>query len=504
MLLACSRRGAESSASAPNEAKRRATDVPSVAVMATSLAVDAGAPPGGSTESSAAADAPPELPAPASPSVSERAANPADRSAEALALDGLDVTRMRIDNGAATAPLSGGRTARLSIDPTLQRVALSVMRKYRVPEAAVVLMDVATGKVLVYASHVQSGERRDLCAEATAPAASVFKVVTASALVEQAGLQADHRQCYSGGEHRITAGDLVPNPRRDRTCDTLAGAMGHSINTIFARLSVAHLRPEELEAQARAFAFGGPFDFDVPVQASALRVPTEKLEFARTSAGFWNTTLSPVHAAWLSATIARGGEAVRPTLVSDVVSSDGGVQSASLFRAAPGGASRRVIRPATAKAVSTMMETTVTEGTSARAFRAPGGESFLPNVPVAGKTGTLTDASKNKYYTWFTGFTPSRADAATSVPRVAIGALVVNRASWTIKANVLAREVLRAYFAQHHAPGVTMPRAAAESDDNRSVTARERDEVARGRHDERGTHHLSTTPVTKHRRQRGS
>ena len=41
--------------------------------------------------------------------------------------------------------------------------------------------------------------------------------------------------------------------------------------------------------------------------------------------------------------------------------------------------------------------------------------------------------------------------------KVAFGVLVVNEPKWTIKANVLAREVLRAYFAEQHVPGVTSP-----------------------------------------------
>ena len=42
-------------------------------------------------------------------------------------------------------------------------------------------------------------------------------------------------------------------------------------------------------------------------------------------------------------------------------------------------------------------------------------------------------------------------------PEVAIAALVVNNPSWQIKGAMLAREVLRAYFAEHGAKGVTSP-----------------------------------------------
>ena len=55
----------------------------------------------------------------------------------------------------------------------------------------------------------------------------------------------------------------------------------------------------------------------------------------------------------------------------------------------------------------------------------------------------------------------------------AFGVLVVNDPKWTIKANVLAREVLRAYFASQHVPGVTAPRSADASSKDGAKDAKE-------------------------------
>jgi membrane peptidoglycan carboxypeptidase len=376
-------------------------------------------------------------------------------------LTGLELTTLTVFDTGVTAKLPEKKIAHLTVDPALQRVADGVMSMHHIPEAAVVLMEVQTGKILVYASHIEKGPARDLAVEATAPAASVFKIITASALVEQAGATADQRECYSGGDQRLVEKDLVPDPKRDRWCTTLAGAMGSSINTVFARLALKHLKPASLEAQAKLLGFGSSLPFDVPVQASAEHFPEDTLGFARTSAGFWNTTLSPLHAAWLSATVARGGEPVRPVLVSHVADADGKV----VWSAHTSLAQTRAIKQSTAETVTTMMENTVTDGTSYRAFHDPKGQSFLPNVGVAGKTGTLTDSTNGRFYTWFTGFAPSRpiviadGDAPASTPprQVAIGVLVVNQPTWTVKANVLAREVLRAYFSSQKVPNVTAP-----------------------------------------------
>src|ERR1019366_1776719 len=104
---------------------------------------------------------------------------------EANPVAGLDLVHVSTTEGAATAPAAGG-TATLTLDADLERTSVGLMNAHHLPEGAIVLMDVATGKVLVYASHVEKGPPRDLCAEATAPSASVFKIVTAAALVEDA------------------------------------------------------------------------------------------------------------------------------------------------------------------------------------------------------------------------------------------------------------------------------------------------------------------------------
>ncbi len=371
------------------------------------------------------------------------------------ALVGLDLSRIGIDDDGVTAPTGSRATARLTIDPALQRTAVGMLTADRLPEAAVVMIDPESGHVLAYASHVQGGRPQDLCARASAPAASVFKTVTAAALVDEAGLGPDTRQCYSGGEQRIMPINLIDDAQRDRWCVTLAGAMGRSINTVFARLAQKNLTPQTLTAKAKAFGFGEPLPFDAPVEPSALQVPDDALGFARTAAGFWNTTLSPLHAAYLSTIFARGGEAIRPGVVRELIGPD----HASLYTAPTQAPTHRVVSAETAQALTTMMEHTVSEGTSYKAFHDARGTAFLPGIPVAGKTGTLSDDRARRFYTWFTGFAPSRP--MPGVRSVAIAVLVVNRPAWHVKANVVAREMLRAYFAGQKVPGVTPPTIAA-------------------------------------------
>jgi penicillin-binding protein A len=262
--------------------------------------------------------------------------------------------------------------------------------------------------------------------------------------------------------------------------------MGRSLNTVFARLANEKLKPNQLEDTAKGLGFGTALPFDVPVHASALKIPEDQLGFARTAAGFWNTTLSPIHAAWLSAAIARGGEPVRPTLVAEIADEDG----KAIWTAPNGLSQKRVMKSETAHAVSTMMDSTVSDGTSYRAFHDGKGRAFLPGVAVAGKTGTLTDPQSQRFYTWFTGFAPSKpidVEAGKDQPRqVAFGVLVVNDPQWSIKANVLAREVLRAYFAGQHVPNVSMPTIGPGTRSRDEKAAREKEKTEKAEVRRRG------------------
>jgi penicillin-binding protein A len=391
----------------------------------------------------------PQTPSPYAGGLEGAAATPAPPH-----VPGLDLLHVGLGDDGASAPAADGAVARLTLDPDLQAAAWSILAAYHLHEGAIVAMDPETGAVLAYASHLEHGPQRDLVVEATAPAASLFKIVTASALIETAGLGVDTRQCYAGGEQRILPGDLVDDALRDRWCVTLAGAMGRSINAVFARLAEKHLTPQKLDETAHALGFGRALPFDVDVAPSTIRVPEDGLGFARTAAGFWNTTLSPLHAVWLSAAVARRGESVRPTIVRSVKYPD----SREVERS-PTKASGRLVASETADALTTMLEHTVTEGTCFHAFHDAHGTPFLPNLPVAGKTGTLTDDRAHRFYTWFTGFAPSRP--VPGLRPVAVAVLVVNGPAWRVKANVVARELFQAYFASQKASGVSYPKLEA-------------------------------------------
>src|SRR5689334_4441160 len=125
---------------------------------------------------------PADVAAPLARLTDKAASEPAPPSFDGLSLESMTVLPRRV-----TAPLAGGRTAELTVDPDLESSTQAIMNRYQIPVTGAVLMEVKTGRVLVYASHVGEGTPYDVNVRAFAPAASVFKVVTSAALIEDAG-----------------------------------------------------------------------------------------------------------------------------------------------------------------------------------------------------------------------------------------------------------------------------------------------------------------------------
>lgn len=350
---------------------------------------------------------------------------------------GLDPRRHRVEDGALVADLSDGSTAVLSLDPGLQEHLTSMFARYEVPYGGLVALDPRTGRVLAYVSHSSAEpDGPDRVLEASPPTASVFKIITGAALVE-AGVDPEAPVCYHGGASRLTASNLEDDPSRDRRCASLSEAMGGSVNAVFAKLAVRHLDAPTLERFATSFGFGETLPFDVPTRVSAREVPTDRLEFARTAAGFWHMHMSPLHGALIAATIAADGTMPRPTVVDTVIDGRGGIT----YEAHPEPL-REVVSPGTAQAVARMMRETVSHGTARRYFFDRRGNSFLPGIDAAGKTGTLAGSDPYRGYTWFVGFAP------VEQPEIAVASLVVNDPAWRIKGAYAAREAMRYWLVQ--------------------------------------------------------
>ncbi|HXU84143.1 MAG TPA: penicillin-binding transpeptidase domain-containing protein [Polyangia bacterium] len=354
------------------------------------------------------------------------------------------------------ADLEGGGAAELTLSSGLQDAVDEVLARYEVPFGAAVALSIPDGRVLALAgrsSQDPSLGPAELALRPWAPAASVFKIVAVSALVGEASLSASTRACYHGGVHAVLPENLLDLPRLDRRCATLGYGLGKSQNAIIAKLAAKHLEPAGLLRMASAFGFGQPIAFDAAVEPSEIDVPQDPLEFARTAAGFWHSSLSPLHGALMAAAVANGGEMPAPRLVERALDAEG--RPLVLTRRP----ARRVLAPEVAREVGRMMELTTTMGTARHTFQDRRGRPYLP-VDVAGKTGTLFYRGNPQDpplpaavlpdggflgYSWFVGYAPARQ------PRIAFAVVIGNPRDWKIKATFVARRIVAEYLSLHAA-----------------------------------------------------
>jgi cell division protein FtsI/penicillin-binding protein 2 len=353
---------------------------------------------------------------------------PADAGAPALRADTIRLAGRRY-----IADLHDGGRAELTLDPRLQQSTESLLRAFQIPFGAAVVVSVPDGRVLALVGQSAADPRlgpAELALRAWAPAASVFKVISAAALVEN-GIMGNTRTCYHGGVSAILADNLVDLPAIDRRCDTLAFGLGKSQNAIFAKLASRHLTAGELARVGRSFGFDQAIPFELPVEPSRLEIPSDDLEFARTAAGFWHSTLSPMHGALLAATIANRGQMPAPTLI------DRAHDRAGRPVAQPVATPRYVVDPAAAREVGRMMELTTRIGTAKGTFRDKRGRRLLP-VEVAGKTGTLSAETDRGYvgYSWFVGYAPAER------PTIAFAVVLGQSPNWRIKATYVGRHIV--------------------------------------------------------------
>ncbi len=378
-------------------------------------------------------------------------------------LETLESPKLEEDLLARARPDASGRlTVRtregvrtLTVDPVLQRELTQILQHNVTPFASVVVLEAGTGRVLAMAEHSQERPGlRGLSVRAAYPAASIFKIVTGSALLTQ-GVTQDAEECFHGGKRRLKW-SLLKDSARDSLCYSMGLAMGKSANVVFAKLTSKKLTSEELRREAEQFGFNRPLVFDMPVDTSPAVIPVTPFALAETGAGFGDVYMSPLHGALLASVVANGGRWRDARLLEPLAAELPALQTAPLAALPPdglGGATSvewvEVMTPAHAAAMTDMLEETVTRGTARRVFKQRG----FQVAGAVGKTGSLADRTPFRDYSWFVGFAPREA------PRVVVSAVVANGLIWRIRAPYVGREALRLALErlEGRAPGSPAP-----------------------------------------------
>ncbi len=347
----------------------------------------------------------------------------------------FDLNDCTWENERCFITLKDGRKIRTSLIQPLQNAITKQLAGRKVPHGGVVLLEPHTGRVLamVGMSHQRPAIKR-FALRAKAPSASVFKLITAAALLTQNSIDVEAKTCYAGGRSYLSDANVRgDNAASSGKCATLGEAIARSINPVMARLAYNHLTKEDLEKITLKFGFNREIPFVFPVDVSVAEFSDDPIERAKTAAGFWHVNLSPLHAAMIAGAIANGGIMMRPSLIDEITDKSGNV----IYRMTP---KPWLTSMPTQKArlLSELAEKTTTQGSATSTFR--GRKDWPADFRVSGKTGTLSNKRPYQLYTWFAGWGP------TQKPRIAVGALIVNTEKWWIKGTHAAANAMLAWY----------------------------------------------------------
>lgn len=262
------------------------------------------------------------------------------------------------------------------------------------------------------------------------PPGSVFKIVTAAALLSSGQIQADTV---------VDAPTTLPLPNTNVTLSNYGGlpcgngkvpfsyAFAQSCNTPFAQLGM-NLGGKALQDQSKSFGFAAQPQIPLRGVASQFPLPEAPSFLANASIGQQSVRVTPLQMAMVAGAVANRGVVMKPYLINQELSSDFQV----VQQHTPQELSR-AITPEVAGTLNTLMQEVVKTGS--------GQAAAIPGINVAGKTGTAQTDKKGQDL-WFVGFAPAEA------PRIAV-AVVVEDPQGVMKtggatAAPLAQRILRA------------------------------------------------------------
>ncbi|MBN1913933.1 MAG: hypothetical protein JW788_05985 [Candidatus Omnitrophica bacterium] len=300
----------------------------------------------------------------------------------------------------------------LTIDEVIQYIAEreldKVFNHYRAKGASIVVMDARNGAVLALAnrptydlneygrSDMQARRNRAVC-DLFEPG-SVFKIVTASAALEEKKVKEEDRFFCENGSYRVATHLL--HDHRPHGWLTFKEVITQSSN--IGTTKVAQIIGEgPLYDYIRLFGFGSRSGVDLPGEISGIAKEPRlwsKISISAIPMG-QEIGVTALQLAGAMSVIANGGNLLRPYLVSEIKDKYGQV-----IKEFPPQVLNRVISVDTASRMRKLLAGVVEEGT--------GKLARMKNFSCAGKTGTAQKLDANGRYSHdsfiasFVGFAP--------------------------------------------------------------------------------------------------
>lgn len=308
-------------------------------------------------------------------------------------------------------PPTAGSTVELTIDEFLQHVAerelhAGVVENHAVGGTALV-MDPHTGEILALANEptfdpndyreASDVVRRNRAVQDLYEPGSTFKVVTASAAIQEKLMPVDTKIDVRGG--RISIGSRVVRDTHDYGVLDFTDVIVKSSNVGAIRIGFK-LGAERLSDYVQRFGFGRPVSPDFPSESPGIvweRSKWTDSALASVSMGY-QVGVTPLQMVTAVSAVANGGHYMEPRVVRAVYK-DGrrlSVRPKVL---------RQTVSSDTAASMTRIMEEVVNRGT--------GTPARIQGYTVAGKTGTANKLANGRYtsdtYASFVGFLPSSA-----------------------------------------------------------------------------------------------
>lgn len=331
-----------------------------------------------------------------------------------------------------------GNSIELTIDLSVQRAAERAMQGVR---GAAVVLDPRSGEVLAQVSSpwfdanrldeswqsLSQSKASPLLDRATSgryPPGSTLKPFIAAVGLESGVVSRSTKYTCTGGIS--VDGQVIRDYGGEAHGEVdLARAIAVSCNSYFADLGI-RLDPMDLVRGAEEFLLTRSDFYDLQLARPEFPGVSKLGEGARAqvSIGQGSVAVTPIHMALLAAAVANGGVIMRPHLVRRIISPEG--RTLKTFRP------REIARPMSsriARQIADGMKDAVRYGTAKGAA--------IPNVEVAGKTGTAENP-RGQPHAWFIGYAPA------DDPRAVVAVVVENGGSGGAVAAPRARDILRA------------------------------------------------------------
>jgi len=335
---------------------------------------------------------------------------------------------------------AGGRRyfIHTAIFPKLQTYIHNTLKRSRTRQSAVVVLDPHSGRLLSMVDYDANGDAGNLCLQADFPAASLFKIVSAAAALESAGLKPDTKLYFRGRRHTLYKSQLKTKKDRWTTQTRFRKAFARSNNAVFGKIGIYDLGQGNLSRYAEKFFFNRPIAFNLPLAISRVAVPADDFGLAEISSGFNKDTLiSPLHAALLAAVAVNRGNMPTPRLVDSI-----GNESNKVIYQAPGPVMMPAVSRTTARDLKLLMQDAVRYGTSRGTFRKLRRKKRFKNFDLGAKTGTINDRTDRFKYDWVTAFAvpPSGSGA------ICVSVLGVHAKLLGTRSTEMARAIVDYYF----------------------------------------------------------